>query len=325
MIHLVAVAAVLLLFRPPALAAQDLNAALMDAVQAGDAEKVQSLLKAGADPNKRGAEDPIPLILAAANGLTDIAHALVEAGANVNAKQGSGITALMFAATNNHPDIVSYLLDKGADANAKMDEELWTALMSAVSRGFLDVVRALLAKGAEANVKDEFGVTPLMMAALMHDTPVERTIDLQNDILKLLLAGGADVKAKNKNGLNVFMLATARGQFRRNPQMGEILKKAGGEPDPREEQLAEAAGSNQSETVGALLQEGVDPNAVDGHWVSALLRAVESGDLQIVKMLLDRGADVNMENISGDTALGVARVKRSAEVIELLTKAGAKE
>ena len=140
---------------------------LLDAVSAGDIDRVRKLLAAGADCNERS---------------------------------GDGATALMLAAYAGRLDLVKTLIDAGADVNAT-DERGWGALMKAaynaeLDRGFADVAQALIDAGANVDAPIGFGVRPLMLAAGYGETAVVET----------LLRAGADVLARNDGGLTALMM-----------------------------------------------------------------------------------------------------------------------
>lgn len=140
---------------------------LLEAVSAGDVDRVGKLLAAGADSNERNAE---------------------------------GATALMLAAHAGQLDLVKILIDAGADVNLT-DERGWGPLMKAaynaeLDRGFADVAQALIDAGANLEAAIGYGVRPLMLAAGYGETAVVET----------LLHAGADVLARNDGGLTALMM-----------------------------------------------------------------------------------------------------------------------
>jgi len=127
-------------------------------------------------------------------------HSLLAAGPDCNAHDGEGATALMIAAHAGRLDLVQALIDAGADVNAS-DMRGWGALMKAVynadlDRGFAEVAQALIDAGANVEATIGFGVRPLMLAAGYGETAVVET----------LLRAGADVLARNEGGRTALMM-----------------------------------------------------------------------------------------------------------------------
>lgn len=140
------------------------------------------------------------LLDAVSAGDVDRVRKLLAAGANCDERNGDGATALMLAAHAGNLDLVKALIDAGADANAT-DARGWSPLMKAaynadLDRGFADVAQALIDAGANVEAPIGYGVRPLMLAAGYGETAVVET----------LLRAGADVLARNDGGLTALMM-----------------------------------------------------------------------------------------------------------------------
>jgi hypothetical protein len=148
----------------------------MFAARSGDAETVNALLDAEADPNARDCRKGwTPLIHAIHKHQLATARALVERGADVNARAGDcgqqsveeGMTPLMYAAMYDNPEIVKLLLERGADPHAEDDgANALTHAVGGASLGKLkdidraasrpcptETVRLLLAKAPDLRVR----------------------------------------------------------------------------------------------------------------------------------------------------------------------------
>ncbi len=208
----------------------------------------------------------------------------------------AGNTPLIRAALHGDTGKVEALLRRGADVNAK-NEEGTTALMAATwgttGRGNVGIAKALIARGANVNAANVYGRTALMDVAGNGNV----------EFVSLLLSAGADVNIQTRNG------GTA---------------------------LHEAAINGHIEIVRMLLTKGAKPNAANGLGQTALMLACNCAGPRktcpwrsdIVRLLIDAGADVNVKDTHGDTALrwimGGTKTERE-EIKQLLENAGATE
>jgi len=225
--------------------------------------------------------------------------------------------------------------------------QLNSSLFSVVSRGDDTAVRDLLKKGADANARDDNGCTPIARAASGGYVATVR----------LLLESGADVNTPCNHGPNALSLASSRGQeaivllllekgadVNRVGQQGlypisdaieaghagifRALIEHGAEINVRYSYytpLIHAAQKGRAEIVKMLLDRGADVRAIDHNGMSALLQAIDKGYPEIAKMLIERGSDVNIRAGNGSRPLALARSMRQESVMQALTAAGATE
>lgn len=186
--------------------------------------------------------------------------------------------------------------------NVKPDNGI-TELMKASSRGSIADVEALLGKGVDVNARDIFGHTALMYAVSASHAKV----------LLLLLDYGADLRATDTSGLTALALAQTKG----HDEIVRLLKVAA---------LLVAARDGDSASVNETLASGAQINAkLSGGGWTALMVATVNGHAEIVRTLLDKGADPHVENDNGWTALMIATRKGFAQIAELLKERGAQE
>jgi ankyrin repeat protein len=191
---------------------------ILEAVKAGDIEKVKKLLSTNPDLIHATTEDQIPLVLLAAYqrnsrlleallNNSDYQLSLFEAaalGVNerveelltlqpelLNTYSPDGFSSLGLASFFGHPDTVKLLLEKGADVN-QPSKNNWQVqpLHSAVASRNLETVTLLLQQGADINATQQHGFTPLHTAAQHGDA----------DMIKLLLEHKADINAVTAAG-----------------------------------------------------------------------------------------------------------------------------
>jgi ankyrin repeat protein len=225
-------------------------------------------------------------------------------------------------------DTVKTMIKKGVNyyQRARRGE---TALMIAAGRGHLDVAQVLVKKGLDVNASSLDGVTALMIAASCG----------QSNMVKFLLDNGADVNFKGPLGCTALLMALERRPGRHSQSDKALLTTVStlidhGAPDLNVRDgrgftpLWLATKQGEEDVVRILLDKGANVNMRAGETdYTPLMQAVATGCPSLVKVLLEKGADVNAEK-NGVTALNIAksssfRWKQKLELIELLKAAGA--
>ncbi|HEX4997140.1 MAG TPA: ankyrin repeat domain-containing protein [Terriglobia bacterium] len=338
----------------------------------GDGPLVRAFLKAGANPNEELPTGKTNLMLASRAGGLDAMRALIDAGAEVNARESlRGTTALMWAADESHAAAAKLLIERGADVGARssaaarprgpalgkandprkqvaaqgaaraageaspplgaggrgargargngaargagqgagqgdddaapprggnqpIDAGELTALVYAARSGDIETARVLVDAGADVNQVTGYGWSALLAAT-------------QNRNYKLgvfLLERGADPNLANHGGWTPLYLATDN----RNIENGDYPVR---KPD-----------MDHLDFIRILLDKGADVNArmkdstdtrtvftnqwLDENGATPFLRAAQSGDLILMKLLLARGADPKINTVLNVTPLQVA-------------------
>lgn len=216
---------------------------------------------------------------------------------SVNGKGQGGWTPIMYAALYGEAEAVRLLLAQDADPNAQNDGG-GTALMYAIED--VEKTRLLLDRGADANARSGDGRTALLIAVGRAGS---------NAVVKLLLEKGASASARLPDGRGALPLAVAA----RDASLLQLLLDhgAGRRPLP----LANALLAGCSACFDMLL-ELAEPGDLNG----ALNAAVRLGDLQVTKMLLERGAQPD-PNILQTVALSSTTIP--VETIQTLIGKGA--
>lgn len=138
---------------------------LLMAAEAGDLEKVQSLLDKDkykefvANIRFQGLDEFTALHFAAQENRYEVCQFLIENGANLEAKSSIGRTPLHLCSIKGHADIVKLLVNNGADINCQ-DSDMYTPLHYASELGNKDCVQVLVEKGADLTVRNNLGSKP---------------------------------------------------------------------------------------------------------------------------------------------------------------------
>lgn len=191
------------------------------------------------------------------------------------------------AAAEGDNDKVLQLLQEGADINAT-DGSGRTAVLAATRNNRADTVKALIQQGADINIRDNSLDNVLLYAGASGYL----------EIVKLAIDAGADTKLTNRFGGTALIPASERGHV-------EVVREL-------------------------LTNSDVDVNHINNLQWTALLEAVILGDggerhQNIVQLLIDHGADVNIGDGDGVTPLQHAQKRGFKEIESILRKAGAKD
>jgi len=257
---------------------------LIDAVKAGNRAAVRTLLTPTAVKSAE-ADGMTALHWAVRGDDLDTVQLLIKAGANVSAANRYGITPLSLAATNGNAAITRALLKAGANPNAPgPDGE--TVLMTAARAGNADVVNALIDRGVDVNATETWqSQTALMWAAAEN----------HGAAIKALAAHGVDLNARSKE------LSFPDYRYETNGMAVFQLPKGGWTA------LMYAARQNSMEAVSALADVHADLNATTKQeGTTALQIAIINIHYDLANLLLERGADPNVVDASGMTALYAA-------------------
>ncbi|KAI3929888.1 hypothetical protein MKW98_004042 [Papaver atlanticum] len=220
-------------------------------------------------------------------------------------KDGDG--CLHFACDGGSLNICKYLLETlEFDVDSK-DGKGYTPLFHAMSKEHLDTVRYLLEKGANVDASDGTNETPLQYAAQNGNTK----------LMTLLLSKGAQVDVATRLGTALQMAAA----FGRQDAV-KMLLNHGANPNVGShgnmlKPLILAIFTKSWESVELLLQAGADPNAVScGN--TPLVAAARDGRADVVRRLVEAGADPNYKMNEGLTALEMAAVSCNYQSVGVL-------
>ena len=319
--------------------------------RSSDTEIIETLIAKGANVDSSDASGGTPLMTAASFGHTDIVNLLIKAKAKLNTMDSTGFTALIDALWNSYDDsnlaTTKALIAAGADLN--LTKQLGTPLTIAAGSGNIESTKALIAAGADINA----GVDPPITAA--------STVD----IVRTLIAAGASLNSKDIDGDTALMNAVGSGDSKlalyllsvnstaindqnyagdtalnlaiefnqisnlehRTAQFDlHILISAGANLDVTAPILNAAADYSEYDDfidVSTLASAGANLNVRNKDGDTALILATGYGHHNSAKILIDSGANPDILGNHGFTALIVAASNGDLEIIKALIAAKA--
>jgi ankyrin repeat protein len=255
------------------------------------------------------------LISACSEGNADLVRRLLKKGSDPNGREGlkAGMCPLVAAVGRGSLKIVKMLLRGGADPNSASfggGDLNGSALEVACKRGRVDIAKLLVAHGAEINKQ---GYWPPLKSAISHG---------QLKSVRFLLRLGAEFKSG----------WLTQGTLHKNSvKIMEELVRAGADVNHHEYDSAadvtlrgrvplhNTAERGLSAETEFLLRAGADPNrqlqyAKD----TPLILAAQSGNIEVIRMLLEAGADITVTGWKGETAERRARVFGRHDAAKLL-------
>jgi len=283
--------------------------ALRAFVRRGDLKTVQSLLDAGANIDGQGGQDNSTLIFEAAKEQSmDMLELLLTRGADIEARDSQGRTALSQAAFQGDASAVQRLLDHKADISA-MNSDGYTPLHQACIYLRNDAAIELINRDTDLDlaVRDK-GYTALGLAAMKGATL----------IMQHLLDHGADLQ-KGPTGWTPLHEASEHGHADSVHLLLSRGAKHGAKNSDGYTPLTLAARQGHVNVADELLDFGrADVNAPGISGWTALEEASLHGRLEFVKLLLSKGAIVDMVDFGGGSAIGHAIKYGHEEILELL-------
>lgn len=190
----------------------------------------------------------------------------------------------------NDLEAVKALVESGADIDAQGDAYGYTALLSACEHNYIEMVRYLLSKGADPNIRANDGSTAIIRAA--GNAP---------DAVEPLLSAGADIDARADDGWGVLTQCVFGVLYKGYPM-----------------ELAELLAAEVSDVDEATMNSG----SVDGY--TPLFWAARDNHEQLVRLLIEHGADVNAAAKDGKTPLILAEGEGHQGMVQLLKSMGAR-
>ena len=236
---------------------------------------------------------------------------LLDHGLNVNTENDQGETPLHVLSrgefdTQQGVETAQLLLERGVDVNAR-PKDRWTSLHRAAFYGRVELARVLLDNGANVKLETERGETALHIVSRGECDSQEQGASTA----RLLLEHGVDVNARRKDSWTSLHWAAFKGRV----EVAQVLLDHGANAKLETEEGETALhivsrGEYSSQEKGAdttrlLLERGVDVNAQKKNSFTSLHEAAFKGKVEVIKILLDHGANARLETERGETALHI--------------------
>jgi ankyrin repeat protein len=236
-------------------------------------------------------------------GRAEAARILFEHGAEPSARAKDGRTPLHVASSYGHLEVVRVLIECGADLMASADNGQ-TPLHVASSRGNVVVARILVEHGANVNAQDRKWWMPL------HDASFCGSVEMA----RFLVEHGADVTARDNKGLSPRDVASRKGYA----EVAHFLDEHGAhtisEADDR--RTPSSAPTEEADVRGTSATSGINIG-----WTPLHLAAAQ-GNVEVVRILVERGADTIAQTEDGRTPLHVAAQVGNTEIVRILVEHG---
>ncbi len=240
----------------------------------------------------------------------------VEQGGDVNERQKGGMTLLMYASAGGQVPTIDYLASVGADIHMKDDGGL-TALIHGASSGQNGSVNALISYGADVNAVTNAGQSSLLIGASKDYSAIVQT----------LLASGADYTKMDNAGWTPVLMALKKSAADPSGinQSAMLLFEAGAgfriNEKPVNSIAFTAAESGNRDVLQLLLDQGLNPGITDSNGNTLLHRSTLHFEMTI--FLMDLGLNPNSMNSRGETPLTKAVQNGSLQAVKALLARGA--
>lgn len=283
------------------------------------------LLKEGVDTDTKDSFGMTSLMWASQVGNMEMTRTLIHLRASLNARNNDGENALHLAIKHRQENIAVLLIDeKDLDINAPADEGggHWnvTPLMLAIEREEFNVVQKLLARDELGiNIKDSRGQSALHRAARVFDPSFMKALGALPSI---------DLDCLDKFGLPPLIEAATWGNL---PAVVALLDAGAevniceNEPGARGNALMRAADYDRFDVVHELIKRGIDWNAKDDLHRSAIHSAAINGSFRSLAILLKvPQSDINLQDVNGNTPMHDAAGHPQDHTLRVLLDKGAK-
>jgi len=298
-----------------------------------------------------GEEGNIPLSMAIRMKNKVLFNYFLSKKANIRMADSMGYTPMYSAVIVDDKSTLTYFLNNGIDVNEIISSEGDTALAAAVKLSKEDLVPLLIDKGSSLNVRDKEGfslahdavMSPEILKILIDkkvnvniknnlmQTPLHlATLYNKLDSVMLLLKAGAVLNIKDLNGKTPLDIAKENSYNDIITALETQEKNNTGENvtllDENEPKLFTLIKEQKIEEIKSLISANAENSNIDTKDYNdntALHVACRIGNIEIIKLLLDKGTNINAQNFSKTTPLYIAVLNNNFDLVNLLLSKGA--
>ena len=263
--------------------------------------------KVGSQPMQQ--KGNVAIVLAAKNGAENLCQLLLQHGANINARDKDGRTPLALAVINKHTAVVKLLIAQGADVNT-INVRGNTPLIHSYS---IEITRLLLESGRLTTIEHSSNISEIGNA-------LQFSADEGNlEKVELLLKHGANINARDQDGRTPLALAI----ISKHTAVVKLLIDHGADVNTINVRgNTPLIHSNSAKITRLLLESGrittIEHSSNITKIGNALQYSARNGNLEIVELLLQYGANINARDQHGRTPLALAKQHRNKEIENLL-------
>lgn len=258
------------------------------------------------------------LILAIESKCFDRIENLIKEGANINFQGEDGKTVLINAIESKNLEVVKLLVEKGADLNIQ-DDWGYTALKYSFGNKF--ILKYLLEQNIDVNIPNRKGTTPLMFFI---KNSKELGVK-EKEIIELLIEKGADINVMTKNNSSALSFAVEKLNydvvellFKKGANLNDSLlinyNWCGSTL------LMYSIYKEQFDIALLLIEKGVDVNQTNVYKDCAIIVAINKNNETIVKKLIEKGAHLNLKDFLGNNLIFGAL--KNVNIVKMLVDAG---
>nr|XP_020480337.1 ankyrin repeat and SOCS box protein 2-like isoform X2 [Monopterus albus] len=273
----------------PNIANEDRETPLFTACERPNEATVDLLLHSGAQVNLSCSQGGSALNEACRHGRLKLCRMLLEAGANLHSKNIYGIQPFFTAAQHGHANLIHLLANKDADVNGQAGDGA-TPLYEACKNGHVSTVEALLSLKADTNCSMKSGLLPLHVAVKNNHIRIVSMLIPVTSRVRVRQSGISPVHiAAERNRDDILELLIESG-FDVNAELSEEYSKM--YKDRRSTALYFSVYNGNLEATEMLLEAGANPNL---DVFNPLLIAVRFGWMDMATLLLRYGANANTQ------------------------------